>query len=293
MTSAPSLSVIVVAYNAEPTIRACLQALEPQTSPDCEIIVVDSSGDRTAEIVSREFPFATLVRSEHRLAPGAARNRGIRVARGDVIAFVDSDCVANQDWLGLLRQAHRESPAAAIGGAVEPANPESVIGWGAYFCEFSAWMPHGRRRALRDIPTCNLSYKRWALERFGPFRESGYCSDTALNWRLAAAGYPLSFLPELRVAHFNPTSLDRFLRKQVMHGEAFARMRCGERSLGPVARVLLGSGSLLLPGILLGRIGGRVARASMWEPCLRSLPVTVAGLCAWSWGEAIGYGRGR
>jgi glycosyltransferase involved in cell wall biosynthesis len=289
VNEAPSFSVIVVAYNAEGTIRACLEALERQTERDFELIVVDSSKDRTAEIVAHEFPFARLLRSVQRLAPGAARNHGISVATGDVIAFVDSDCIARPDWLAILRRAHRELPAAAIGGAVEPANPESVVSWGAYFCEFSAWMPQGERRLMREIPTCNLSFKRWALEQFGPFDESGYCSDTALNWKLTAAGHPPLFLPELRVAHFNLTRLTRFLRKQVMHGESFARMRCRERSLRLGARALLGAGTPLLPGLFLGRLVLRLAGSSVWQRWLRSLPVVLVGFCAWSCGEAIGY----
>ncbi len=293
MTGAPHMSVIVVAYNAARTIRACLQALQPQLGRDCELIVVDSSDDGTAGIVAQEFPRAVLVRSERRLAPGAARNRGLLAARGDVIAFVDSDCVAGPAWLATLRGAHDRLPAAAIGGAIELAPPSRAIAWGAYLCEFSSWMPIGPRRTVRDIPTCNLSYKRWALERFGPFRESGYSSDTALNWRLAVAGHAPLFLPELRVAHASLTHLGRFLHKQLMHGTAFARMRCAEHALGRAARAGLGGGCLILPAILLGRIGRRVARASAWAPALRSLPVTVAGVMAWSCGEAIGYARGR
>jgi glycosyltransferase involved in cell wall biosynthesis len=293
MSNDHTFSVVVVAYNAEATIRGCLQALERQTDRDFELIVVDSSEDRTAEIVGKEFPFATLLRSERRLAPGAARNRGVSAAKGDVVAFVDSDCIARPDWVAILRRAHRELPMAAIGGAVEPANPDSVVGWGAYLCEFSAWLPRGKQRPMRDIPTCNLSFKRWALQQFGPFCESGYCSDTALNWKLTAAGHAPLFLPELRVAHFNLTHLRRFLRKQVMHGHAFASMRCRERSLGRRARALLGAGALLLPALLLGRLARRLAGSSVWRPALRSLPVIVIGFGAWSCGEAIGYVRGH
>ncbi len=289
MTDAPRLSVIVAAYNAERTIRASLQAIERQLTSDAEVVVVDSSTDRTSDIVAAEFPFATLVRSTSRLSPGAARNRGIQAARGAIIAFVDSDCVAPADWLATLRRAHADQSAAAIGGAVTPANPESVVGWAAYFCEFSPWMPVGPRRVMRDIPTCNLSYKRWALDRFGPFRESGYSSDTALNWRLAAGGHPLVFLPDLQVAHANLTNLGTFLTKQAMHGEAFARMRCAERALGRAARAALAARCVLLPAILLARITGRVARTDVRGAFVRAVPVVVAGLAAWSWGEARGY----
>ena len=289
MKPAPALSVIVVAWNSEATIRSCLSALARQTDPDFELIVVDSSTDGTCGIVESEAPQARLLHFATRLYPGAARNRGVAVARGDIIAFVDSDCIAEQTWIARLKEAHSTSDAAAIGGSVIPANPESVVGWGAYLCEFSAWVPAGTARLIRDIPTCNISYKRVALERYGPFRESGYCSDTALNWKLSENGQAPLFLPDLQVAHFNVARIRRFLAKQVMHGRAFAQMRSEERALSGWRRLALAIGCLLLPAVLLARIARRIVPAGLTRHALGALPVVLLGLTAWSWGEARGY----
>lgn len=289
MKPAPLLSVVVVAWNSAATIRACLRALSRQTDPDFEWIMVDSSTDDTSGLVEREFPQARLLHFATRLYPGAARNRGVAAARGDIIAFVDSDCIAERSWVARLKEAHLQSDAAAIGGSVVPANPESVVGWGAYLCEFSAWVPAGAVRHMRDIPTCNISYKRDALEQYGPFLESGYCSDTALNWKLTRAGQPPLFLPDLHVSHFNPSRLGRFLSKQVMHGRAFARMRTEERALGAWSRLALVAGCLILPAILLVRIARRIVPAGLTHRALPALPVMLLGLAAWSWGEARGY----
>ena len=83
------LSVIVAAYNAEGTIARCLRSL---TTQDCEapfeIIVVNSSNDRTAELVARDFPDVRLFTFEERKFPGDARNLGVARARGDVISRV-------------------------------------------------------------------------------------------------------------------------------------------------------------------------------------------------------------
>ena len=142
---------------------------------------------------------------------------------------------------------------------------------------------------MPDIPTCNISYKRDALEQYGPFIESGYCSDTALNWKLTRAGQPPLFLPDLHVSHFNPSRLGRFLSKQVMHGRAFARMRSEERALSAWGRLALAAGCLILPAILLVRIVRRIVPAGLTHRALPALPVMLLGLAAWSWGEARGY----
>lgn len=291
MNATARISVIVVAYNSAPTIRACLSALNSQTDGAFDLLVVDSSTDETPAIVQREFQHARLLRSDTRLYPGAARNRGIAAASGDIIAFVDSDCLADSHWIARLREAHSRFSASVVGGSVVPANPESVIGWGAYLCEFSSWLPSGQVRRMPDIPTCNISYKRQALEKYGPFREFGYCSDTALNWKLTAAGDPPLFVPGVRVAHFNLSRLGGFISKQVMHGQAFACMRSQERGLDWWRRGALAVGCGLLPAVLLARIVKRALPAGLATRWLQSLPVIVLGLAAWSWGEAKGYAR--
>lgn len=285
------ISVIVVAYNASPTIRHCLAALRRQTDSGFEVIVVDSSSDDTASLVQTEFPEARIIHSDMRLYPGAARNRGIQAAWGEIIAFVDSDCVAAPNWVETLRRTYADPSTAAVGGAVIPANPESRVGWSAWFCEFSSWAPAGEVRAMRDIPTCNISYRAAVLQRVGPFREHGYCSDTALNWKLTNAGYTLVFHPDLVVAHFNLTSIRRFLWKQKMHGNAFSRMRCEERHFTVARRAIYAVGCSMLPILAWMRMLRRELPPGYDGQAWRSMPVIVAGLLAWTWGEALGYVR--
>lgn len=90
------ISVVIPTYNREKTIRRCLDSIICQTCPAFEIIVVDDgSTDRTLEIIERDYSNeVTLVRQEHQGAQ-AARNAGIRMAKGEYIAFLDSD----DEWL--------------------------------------------------------------------------------------------------------------------------------------------------------------------------------------------------
>ena len=143
---------------------------------------------------------------------------------------------------------------------------------------------------MRDIPTCCLSMRKDLFTRFGPFLGGTYCSDTEMNWRLSAAGYPPMFIPEMRVAHVHLTSLRRFLRKQAMHGRAFARVRVRFERFTAARAALFTVGATALPLLLFGRVPSRVWRRGALGDFLRSAPLVFAGLTCWSLGEALGYG---
>jgi len=286
---ARDLSIVVVSYNAAATIERCLDALVPQCATSNEIIVVDSGEDETASIVAAKFPGVKLIRCDARRYPGAARNIGIENARGELIGFVDADCVAAPDWVAAVLGAHRaEHPV--IGGVVDNASPAGVLGWAIYFCEFHQWMPGTPAGPMVEIPTCCLAVKRWALERFGPFRPDGYCSDTAFNWKLGRSGFAPRFDPAIRVAQIYEPTLSFFVRKQLMHGRAFARMRVAEEGFSTPRRLAYAALSPALPVILSWRLLWRVlARGVYRARLLASAPLVFAGLCLWSLGELVGY----
>lgn len=288
-----TLSIIVVCYQAAATIERCLEALVPQRSDAVEVLVVDSGTDATAEIVARRFPEVRLVRSATRLEPGAARNAGIAAAHGELIGFVDADCVAAPDWAERVLAAHRDA-APVIGGTIDLAWPRGALATALYVCEFNQWLPGAPPGPMRDIPTCNLSIKRWALEHYGPFRERGYSSDTAFNWKLARDGVPPRLDPHIRVAQLMAPTLRGFVRKQLMHGRAFARMRVAEERLATPHRLAYAMLSPGLPLLLGWRLVRRVReRAQDGLPLVRSAPLVLLGLCLWSAGELVGYLRPR
>lgn len=284
-----TLSIVVVSYQAAATIERCLAALVPQRSDAVEVVVVDSGTDATADVVERRFPEVRLVRLATRHAPGAARNVGIAAARGALIGFVDSDCVAAPDWAERVLAAHGD-PAPVIGGVIDLAPPRTALGTALYLCEFNQWLPGAPAGPMRDIPTCCLSLKRSALERFGAFRAEGYCSDTAFNWKLARAGAPPLLDPAIRVAQIMQPTARGFVRKQLMHGRAFARMRVAEERFSTLRRIAFAALSPLLPFVLGLRLLRRVReRAQPGLPLARSAPLVFAGLCLWSAGELAGY----
>ncbi len=215
------ISVILPSYNSEKTIAPVLTALRNQTfSEPYEIILVDSSEDRTPEIVRARFPDITYIHLPRKTDPGTARNLGIKQSTGDPILFIDSDCVAQPDWIEKFVTMHRQTDYAAIGGSVINGNdPENNVAWAGYMAEFREFIPQHPRREVDHIPTCNISYKRRYLEELGGFNPHYYPQeDLDFNFRLRQSGGKILFYPEARVAHNHRTTLADFVRHQANVG---------------------------------------------------------------------------
>src|SRR6266705_3161626 len=122
----PKVSVVVCAYNAESTMAACLESLRDLRYPAYEIVVVDDgSPERTGHIVDEYDDFHVIHQENKGLS--AARNVGIAASTGDIIAFTDSDCVVDPDWLHYLVATFLTSGKAAVGGPNLPPPEDSVV----------------------------------------------------------------------------------------------------------------------------------------------------------------------
>ncbi len=284
------ISVVVPSYNSSRTIRACLRSLMAQERPADEILVVDSSDDETPGIVGGEFPGVRLIYLAEKTLPGPARNRGVAESTGDVVAMTDADCVAHAGWLAALERGYRDEPrAAAVGGVVGIANPESFPGAIGYILEFSEFIL-GTRSGPRDtMPTCNLSVRREAFQRHGGFPQDFFPGeDTAFTHRLTRAGELLLLVGDAVVLHHNKDAWQDVYRHQHSLGRAFVASRRCEPTLPGAFLLRHPALAALLPAVRWPRIACRLGardRRLLWR-FLAATPYVLRGLMAWRRGFA-------
>lgn len=212
------VSVIVPVYNGAATIRECLASiLAAGSRSDFELIVVDNaSTDGTAELL-REFGDRLRVVRETRRGPAAARNAGLRVARGKWLAFTDADCTVDADWLEHLLQPLESGTADATGGRI-------LARRGAGAVERFGEHIHDHRAAIEHywppyLITMNMAIARGLLEEVGGFDERWLRSeDCELSFRLAAQGRRFAYVPDAVVRHWNRATMRELSREGFLHG---------------------------------------------------------------------------
>ena len=214
MFTTGDLSVVIPCYNSKPTILACLESLYHQDEAPGEVIVVDSSADDTLEMVSACYPEVRCFHFPYRMFPGPARNRGVELAGGKIIAFIDADCIAAPDWAARIAAQHAAGHQI-VGGAVDLGNPNSALSWAGHLMEFREFLPQGTAHPVTHVPTCNISYRKNLLDEYGGFPDSYYPQEDLLfNHLLRRNGFVIWFDPEIRVKHFCRDSLIGYLSHQ-------------------------------------------------------------------------------
>jgi glycosyltransferase involved in cell wall biosynthesis len=212
------ISIIIPSYNSERTIDHCLSSLINQSyQREKEIILVDSSVDRTPDIVCNKFPKVKFLHFDIKTDPGTARNKGVEISRGDLILFIDSDCTAGEDWIKKMVDNHEKFPkVSAIGGSVENSNLSGdPVGMAGYMAEFREFIPQGDAGFVGHVPTLNISYKRWVFDKFGFFDPDYYPQEDLLfNYHLTRGGGKIYFDPEIRVKHLHRSTFKSFLHHQ-------------------------------------------------------------------------------
>ena len=219
------VSVVVPAYNEAQYLGGCLACLSQQTLSrfDYEVIVVDNgSTDATPEIVleaQRAALFSLQLLLKPKTSISAVRNFGAARARGEVLAFLDADCLPDPDW---LEQALRLAPAAGAWGA-HYRIPEDATWVGRTWFAYQAQVTAGPATYL---PGGDLFVWRRDFDALGGFNENAHTSeDVELCSRVRAAGMPVIAIPELAVVHLGtPRTLGRFYRQHRWHGQEVARL---------------------------------------------------------------------
>lgn len=286
----PLVSVIVPTYNSARSIERCLTALATQdTQHAFEVIVVDSGGDATCEVAVRAMPQVRVIRLPSRAVAPVARNAGAREARGDILAFIDSDAYADRAWIDNVVRGVATG-YDLVCGSIANANPHSAVARAEQLLMFNEFLPDLPRRPAWFALSGNMVLPRKSYERFGPFVAVRAAEDVVFSRKLLASGGRVLFYPALQVFHDNRTRLRPYLRNQFVVGKYTAIARRLVQFADTNRYWLFVTLLPIAPIAKLAKIAARMAirRPRHLFALGRELPLFFAGICAYSTGMAAG-----
>jgi glycosyltransferase involved in cell wall biosynthesis len=200
----PFVSIVVPVYNGASTIDGCLASLIALDYPSDrrEILVVDNgSTDTTRDVVAR-FPVTRIV--EPRRGASNARNRGIAMSRGEIVAFTDADCIVTTGWLRELIRGFESPRIGGVAGEILAFPPRSSAE------RYAARIRHlsPRRYLARPVfpfaVTANLAFRRSVFDVVGQFDPTsprgGESTDFCTRF-FRRTGLALHFAPRAVVFH--------------------------------------------------------------------------------------------
>lgn len=201
LDSLPRVAVIIPVYNDATGLLKCLEGLAFQTYPGhlIEIVVIDNGSTPPLNL----HDALLNARVEHCITPGsyAARNAGVRVATGTVLAFTDADCIPHPSWIesGVRALSAADGPHL-VGGRVEIIEPAKRTGTGLY--QYACGFPQEQNIAQKGfVATANLFCLSRHFQAVGPFDErllSG--GDAEWAWRATRQGFKIVYEPEALVS---------------------------------------------------------------------------------------------
>lgn len=233
LESFPFVSVIIPVFNDVDCLSTCIKALQKQTYPRkyIEILVVDNGSDSDSDLSFLNFVDEQIfLFREHRPGSYAARNLGIKQARGTIIAFTDADCIPNEDWIekGINRLLNIQN-CGLVGGKIlifydGKNEPNSIE---IYEKKFSFQQKKYIEKGKFSV-TANLFVFKEIFESVGLFNDQLISSgDKEWGRRVYRAGYKLVYAEEICVLHPARRSMAS-LRKKML------RVACGLYQLSQI-----------------------------------------------------------
>ena len=221
----PKITVIVPAYNAEKTIEKTLASLKNQSFKDFDVIIVDdSSTDNTINVAKRFFK--KVIKNKGRKGPAGARNTGIKEAKTEKLAFIDSDCFADKDWIkNIYKELEKED--AVMGNVKIPksnyiGNSISLLGFpgGGNLGFEKVWKV--KNGYTDHITSCNFGIKKSIFKKYGFFDDTfpyAGSEDPEFSIKIFKQGVKIKYAEKPLVYHLPRDSLSSFIKWQITRGK--------------------------------------------------------------------------
>ena len=283
----PSVSVVVVSFNAPQSLERCLAALEGQAWE--EVLVVDASSEDPSSAVKERFPDVTVVHFPELRSIPELRWEGARRTRGDVIALLESAMEPSAGWVEALRAVHRDGPAMVVGGPVAfEGGPEvSAFQWADFFYEYGRWMAPKSDGFAAELTGANCSYRRSALEECLDLMENG-AWEGAIHDRLRSRGGELWRASGAQAFYRGEPRFGTIVRQRFHYG----RWHAGERgaTMPWPERVVRAALFPAVPLVLYWRLWKSLdGKPETRLESLRSVGWLGLFYLLWAAGEACGY----
>jgi glycosyltransferase involved in cell wall biosynthesis len=288
---APSVSIVIPCYRHAEELAMCLTGLSGQEyGGEWEVLVVNSGADPEVAAAARRGG-ARLIESDIRLLPGQARNFGAGRAAGEVLAFIDADCVPETGWLESAMVALTPG-ARLVSGPVLHARPLHPIAVSDNLLQFADFPPNRPNGPARYFPGCNLAIRRIDFDAVGGFpgvtlpagEDTSFSAAVSSRW---PGG--LQFTRRMRVRHAGRTTFKAYVDHHASFGYCRAAL---DLHLTPWQR-RWGAHGVMGPVVALKRLLYILGRGLQWDRpqlarTLVLLPIVLSGLFAWT----LGFQRG-
>ncbi len=221
---APKISIVIPVHNCKATIAKCLDSLSRLDHPSFEVTIVDDGSTDSTPEICESFAGVNVIRLE-KGGPSRARNRGIKSARGEFVAFTDGDCLVDKRWLQELEKGFTGPLIAGVGG--DQKSPEDdtevgkriqrflkTIGFVTGYIKTDAAM-----KETEHNPSCNSMYRKGVLKQVGCFDEALWPGeDVELDLKITTLGQSLIYNPRAVVFHYRPKNYADFSRMMLRYG---------------------------------------------------------------------------
>lgn len=247
LTTLPFISIIIPVYNDSEALLRCLAALENQTYPAkaYEVIVIDNNSTEDIAAVTSQFD---QVRLAHEPQQGsyAARNRGLSIAKGEVIGFTDSDCIPETDWIEQGVKALQETQnCGLVAGKIKFHFKNSELPTASELFDSTRFLQQQRFvEQMHFGATANVFTYKAVFEQVGLFNDrlkSG--GDQEWGNRVFKGGYRLAYAEQALISHPARSTLKELRKKmrRVFQGEFNISDRAATPTAAFVYETLLSS----------------------------------------------------